>query len=207
MPDTFTCITCQVMFKTSELQREHYKEDWHRYNLKRKVASIPPVTLEEFELRAKEHREQSQNLNRDESQYCKYCSKLFNTKNAFDNHLNSKKHKLSKGRYIENKEEEHSSNSDTDSFVKVEPSIPSTANAASSNASSAIGAKKEPSKFVVVCADDSGEEDIETDSDIEEVCFTMTVYPKFIKWIMKLLLHCIVKQYFVCSFIMFLNIR
>ncbi|KAJ8734094.1 hypothetical protein PYW07_014645 [Mythimna separata] len=165
MPDTFTCITCQVMFKTPELQREHYKEDWHRYNLKRKVASIPPVTLEEFELRAKEHREQTQNLNRDESQYCKYCSKLFNTKNAFDNHLNSKKHKLSQERYIENKEEDNSGNSDTDSFVKVEAG----ANASSANASGAVGSK-EPGKFVVVSgADDSGDEDIETDSEIEEL--------------------------------------
>ncbi|CAH1643520.1 unnamed protein product [Spodoptera littoralis] len=154
MPDTFTCITCQVMFKTPELQREHYKQDWHRYNLKRKVASISPVTLEEFEQRVKEHREQSQNESRVESQYCKYCSKLFNTKNAFDNHLNSKKHKLSEERYVENKEEAESGHSDTDSFVKVEPS----ANVA-----------KDPSKFVIVSADDSGEEDIETDSEIEEL--------------------------------------
>ncbi|XP_022820319.1 zinc finger protein 622 [Spodoptera litura] len=153
MPDTFTCITCQVMFKTPELQREHYKQDWHRYNLKRKVASISPVTLEEFEQRVKEHKEQSQNESRDESQYCKYCSKLFNTKNAFDNHLNSKKHKLSEERYVENKEEE-SGHSDTDSFVKVEPSA---------------NVSKDPSKFVIVSADDSGEEDIETDSEIEEL--------------------------------------
>nr|XP_021181733.2 zinc finger protein 622 [Helicoverpa armigera] len=154
MPDTFTCITCQVMFKTPELQRVHYKEDWHRYNLKRKVASIPPVTLEEFEQRAKEHREQTQNINRDESEYCKYCSKLFNTKNAFNNHLNSKKHKLAEERYVENEKEEHSGHSDTDSFVKVEPSA---------------NVSKEPSKFVVVTADDSGDEDIETDSEIEEL--------------------------------------
>lgn len=155
MPDSFTCITCQVMFKTPELQREHYKQDWHRYNLKRKVASISPVTLEEFELRAKEHRELSQNENRDESQYCKYCSKLFNTNNAYNNHLNSKKHKLCEERYVENKEEEHSTPSDSDSFVKVEDS-------------SAQHSLK-PSKFVVVNGDDSDEEDIETDSDIEEL--------------------------------------
>lgn len=156
MPDTFTCITCQVMFKTPELQREHYKQDWHRYNLKRKVAAIPPVTLEEFELRAKEHREQSQNADRDESEYCKYCSKMFNTKNAYNNHLNSKKHKVSQENYVENKEDEHSGHSDTDSFVKVEPS---------SNTS------KEPNKFVVVSANDSDEEEIETDSEIEEVSY------------------------------------
>lgn len=162
MPDTFTCITCQVMFKTPELQREHYKQDWHRYNLKRKVASIPPVTLEEFELRAKEHRELNQNLNKDESQYCKYCSKLFNTKNAYNNHLNSKKHKLCEENYVESdkKEEEHSGPSDSDSYVKVEPG------AAVSN----------ERKFVVVNADDSGDEDIETDSDIEEVLFLFTYF-------------------------------
>lgn len=138
------------MFKTPELQREHYKLDWHRYNLKRKVAGIPPVTLEEFELRAKEHRESTQNANRDESQYCKYCSKLFNTKNAYNNHLNSKRHKLFEEQYGE---EEHSGPSDTDSYVKVEASGAQPA---------------EPNKFVVVDPNDDGE-DIETDSDIEEV--------------------------------------
>ncbi|XP_072936127.1 cytoplasmic 60S subunit biogenesis factor ZNF622 [Epargyreus clarus] len=152
MPDMFTCITCQVLFKSADLQRQHYKLDWHRYNLKRKVASIPPVTLEEFEQRAKEHKELAENTNRDESVYCKYCSKLFNTQNAYTNHLNSKKHKLAQERNVSVDKEEPSVHSDTDSFVKVE------------------GSKQdEPGKFVVVNADDSGDEDIETDSEIEEL--------------------------------------
>lgn len=152
MTDKFTCITCQVMFKTPELQREHYKLDWHRYNLKRKVASIPPVTLEEFELRAKEHRE-SQNANQDESQYCKYCSKLFNNMNSYCNHLNSKKHKISEEKYATIGKDEENRNSDSDSYVKVEPT----------------GTSQNQGKFVVVNADNSGEDDIETDSEIEEV--------------------------------------
>lgn len=151
MPDTFTCITCQVLFKSPELQREHYKLDWHRYNLKRKVASIPPVSLEEFEQRAREHKEQAATVSQGESEFCKCCSKLFNTKNAYNNHLNSKKHKLAQERYVE---EEHSAHSDTDSFEKVEPK-PTT---------------NGPGKFVVVNPNDSGDEDIETDSEIEEVC-------------------------------------
>ncbi|CAH2267146.1 zinc finger protein 622 [Pararge aegeria] len=154
---TYTCITCQVLFKTAELQREHYKLDWHRYNLKRKVASIPPVTLEEFELRAKEHREQSQNADRDESEYCRYCSKLFNTKNAFNNHLNSKKHKLAEEKNLGSDKlsftkKDNPSPSDSDSFEKIE-------------AAKAL----QPGKFVVVNAEDSAEEDIETDSEIEEL--------------------------------------
>ncbi|VDN35973.1 unnamed protein product, partial [Cylicostephanus goldi] len=31
----FTCVACHLVFKTPELQREHYRTDWHRYNLKR----------------------------------------------------------------------------------------------------------------------------------------------------------------------------
>ncbi|XP_045502469.1 zinc finger protein 622 [Colias croceus] len=158
MPDTFTCITCQVLFKSADLQREHYKLDWHRYNLKRKVAGIPPVTLDEFELRAKEHREQVQNENCDESVYCKCCSKLFNTKNAYNNHLNSKKHKQAEQNYVPNekpiqKKEEEESQSDSNSFEKIE-----------------ADKLLQREKFVVV-KDVVGSDDldIETDSEIEEL--------------------------------------
>ncbi|XP_068628594.1 cytoplasmic 60S subunit biogenesis factor ZNF622 [Battus philenor] len=156
MPDSYTCITCQVLFKTAELQREHYKLDWHRYNLKRKVASIPPVTLEEFEQRAKEHRESAEAVH-DESAYCKCCSKVFNTKNAYSNHLNSKKHKQAAEKILEEKNDDSSNNSDVDSFVKVD-------NIAQQPISSI-----EPEKFVVVKPCGSGDEDIETDSEIEEL--------------------------------------
>ena len=44
----FTCMTCRVAFSEADTQRAHYKTDWHRYNLKRKVADMPPVTAENF---------------------------------------------------------------------------------------------------------------------------------------------------------------
>jgi hypothetical protein len=44
----FTCLACQVVFPTAESQRVHYVTDWHRYNLKRKVAELPPVTSEVY---------------------------------------------------------------------------------------------------------------------------------------------------------------
>ncbi|KAJ1550761.1 hypothetical protein HK405_015956, partial [Cladochytrium tenue] len=50
----FTCLACQVAFKSAEHQRDHYRSDWHRYNLKRKVADLPPVTQENFALRLSE---------------------------------------------------------------------------------------------------------------------------------------------------------
>ncbi|OAD61767.1 hypothetical protein WN48_08470 [Eufriesea mexicana] len=51
MTSPFTCITCRVAFRDLEIQRQHYKSDWHRYNLKRKVAELPPVSVEEFQKR------------------------------------------------------------------------------------------------------------------------------------------------------------
>lgn len=30
-------------------QMEHYKLDWHRFNLRHKMSGLPPVTAEEFE--------------------------------------------------------------------------------------------------------------------------------------------------------------
>ncbi|XP_045542659.1 zinc finger protein 622 isoform X2 [Papilio machaon] len=154
-PDFYTCITCQVLFKTADLQKEHYKLDWHRYNLNRKVASILPVTLEEFEKRAKEHKESAEAV-RDESAYCTYCSKLFNTKNAYNNHLNSKKHKQAEEKSIKEGNDDHSNHSDTESFVKID------------NVDN-LPIKNEPEKFVVVKPVGSGDEDIETDSEIEEI--------------------------------------
>ena len=45
----FTCVTCNVAFDNPETQREHYKTDWHRYNLKRKVAELAPISFESFQ--------------------------------------------------------------------------------------------------------------------------------------------------------------
>jgi pre-60S factor REI1 len=44
----FTCVTCTSAFKDSEKQRAHYKSDWHRYNLKRKIADLAPVNAQAF---------------------------------------------------------------------------------------------------------------------------------------------------------------
>ncbi len=58
----YTCIGCRVAFADADLQRAHYKTDWHRYNLKRKVADMPPVTAENFQKRVLAQRAQVYNL-------------------------------------------------------------------------------------------------------------------------------------------------
>ncbi|XP_035740310.1 zinc finger protein 622-like [Vespa mandarinia] len=88
----FTCITCRVAFKDLEIQRQHYKSDWHRYNLKRKVADLPPVTVEDFQKRVIAQRNQN-DKSLEENMYCGVCGKTFSTKNQYVNHLSSKKHR------------------------------------------------------------------------------------------------------------------
>ena len=92
-PPIFTCISCCVAFKDAELQRNHYKTDWHRYNLKRKVSELPPVTAEDFLQKVLNQRNIEQMAQQDKSVYCQTCRKSFCNENAYSNHLNSKKHK------------------------------------------------------------------------------------------------------------------
>ena len=47
----FYCSTSGTAFATKEALNEHYRSDFHRYNLKRKVSGLPPVTREWFEAR------------------------------------------------------------------------------------------------------------------------------------------------------------
>lgn len=44
----FTCNSCVIQFKSSDLQRYHMKTEWHRYNLKRRVANLTPINAAQF---------------------------------------------------------------------------------------------------------------------------------------------------------------
>jgi pre-60S factor REI1 len=74
----------------------------HRYNLKRKVSELPPVTADDFQSRVLQARSADQESQQDQSLYCKACKKFFKTKNAHDNHLGSKKHRDSLKAFLEN---------------------------------------------------------------------------------------------------------
>merc|ERR1712012_591080 len=102
---SFTCNTCRVAFADADLQREHYRCDWHRYNLKRKVAEMAPVTLENFQQRVKAQTAQEAEDSRDKSSYCELCRKPFNTEKAYTNHIGSKKHKETEAKAAKKTEE------------------------------------------------------------------------------------------------------
>ncbi|XP_072298066.1 cytoplasmic 60S subunit biogenesis factor ZNF622 [Eucyclogobius newberryi] len=91
---SYTCISCRVAFGDGDVQRAHYKSDWHRYNLKRKVAEMPPVTAENFQERVLAQRDAAEKQEAQSvlSQACHVCNKKFSSANAFQNHLKSHKH-------------------------------------------------------------------------------------------------------------------
>ncbi|KAL6489953.1 hypothetical protein MHYP_G00002980 [Metynnis hypsauchen] len=90
----YTCISCRVQFADGEVQRAHYKTDWHRYNLKRKVADMPPVTAENFQERVLAQRAAAEQQNQTSHGFssCSTCNKKFSSANAYTNHLQSHKH-------------------------------------------------------------------------------------------------------------------
>ncbi|KAL6707984.1 hypothetical protein ACN47E_003658 [Coniothyrium glycines] len=46
---SWSCNTCQISFDDGLAQRAHMKSPWHVYNLKRKIASLPPISLAIFQ--------------------------------------------------------------------------------------------------------------------------------------------------------------
>jgi pre-60S factor REI1 len=107
----WTCTACRLEFELPGEQKEHFRSDWHRYNLKRKVVELPPVTEEQFNQRMqKVVAEKQAQIEKDPKQKqlkkreemakagvktmtkCVPCNKTFSNANAFENHLSSKKH-------------------------------------------------------------------------------------------------------------------
>lgn len=42
------CSTCEIEFKTPEEHQRHYKTDHHKYNLKRRMLNLHPISEELF---------------------------------------------------------------------------------------------------------------------------------------------------------------
>jgi pre-60S factor REI1 len=73
----------------------------HRYNLKRKIAELPPVSAEEFQKRINQQKAADEQERQDQALYCNACTNLYKSKNAHDAHLDSKKHKDNLKKYLE----------------------------------------------------------------------------------------------------------
>lgn len=90
----FTCYTCKVKFRDLTLFRNHYRSEWHRYNMHVTANGLPLITLEDFQKKEALYRENKMSANEtEEKQICDVCRKKFNSQKQYENHLASKAHK------------------------------------------------------------------------------------------------------------------
>ncbi|KAG7090838.1 hypothetical protein E1B28_009920 [Marasmius oreades] len=89
----FTCISCTIAFFSAEEQRVHYRSDHHRYNMKRRVAGLPPVSAATFNEKVLERRAETSIMSSLKGSSCELCNKIYSSENAYRSHINSKKHK------------------------------------------------------------------------------------------------------------------
>ncbi|CCG83073.1 Ribosome biogenesis protein [Taphrina deformans PYCC 5710] len=92
---TFTCQTCSIAFYTPDLQRTHYRSDWHRYNLKRRVANLTSVSATTFaeKVLAQKSLAATSAERANFAERCEPCGKVYYSENAYNNHIGSKKHR------------------------------------------------------------------------------------------------------------------
>lgn len=69
--------------------------DWHRYNLKRRVATLPPLSSEIFteKVLANKASAAASAAKASFEKACSLCQKTYFSENAYANHVNSQKHK------------------------------------------------------------------------------------------------------------------
>ncbi|OTF76760.1 zinc finger protein 622-like protein [Euroglyphus maynei] len=93
-----SCLTCQINLLSAIDQREHYKSEWHLYNLKRKLNQLKSITEDEFiQIKLKhtmngDNNGQEGNSNESTKFYCDVCGKNFLNQKAFEQHNASNKH-------------------------------------------------------------------------------------------------------------------
>ncbi|KAL4908937.1 hypothetical protein BDW74DRAFT_75016 [Aspergillus multicolor] len=107
----YTCNTCFVAFRSSDGQRDHMRTDWHLYNMKRRVASLPPVSQEIFNEKVLAAKASSNAAAAKASfeKTCVACQKTFYSENSHQNHVKSSKHKAREARLNRDNADESSS--------------------------------------------------------------------------------------------------
>ncbi|KPV76066.1 uncharacterized protein RHOBADRAFT_35853 [Rhodotorula graminis WP1] len=96
----YTCLSCQLAFPDAHSQRNHYQQELHRYNARRRVAGLAPLTQELFDDKVKERSTQlpggANNSDKDHDHAkklaCKACNKTFASQATHDAHVKTKKH-------------------------------------------------------------------------------------------------------------------
>ncbi|KAF5456600.1 hypothetical protein F2P56_026067 [Juglans regia] len=102
-----TCNSCNQQFKDEAEQKLHYKSEWHRYNLKRKVAGVPGVTEVLFLARESALTQEKQQSRETPMLYsCGLCGKGYRSSKAHAQHLKSQTHVTLASQGTDRQEEE-----------------------------------------------------------------------------------------------------
>ena len=93
-PQGFYSTTSGTYFSDKDSLAEHYKSDFHKYNLKRKVTGLPPVTKEWFDARKEQLSTTATTVGPVQKfWYDPLTKKKFSSENTYVAHVNSKKYK------------------------------------------------------------------------------------------------------------------
>ncbi|XP_075642097.1 cytoplasmic 60S subunit biogenesis factor REI1 homolog 1 [Castanea sativa] len=102
-----TCNACNKEFNDDTEQKLHYKSEWHRYNLKRKVAGVPGVTEALFVARQTALAQEKGQSNETPMLYsCGLCGKGYRSSKAHAEHLKSRNHIILASQGTNNEEED-----------------------------------------------------------------------------------------------------
>ncbi|KAE8339783.1 hypothetical protein BDV24DRAFT_135400 [Aspergillus arachidicola] len=107
----YTCNTCLVAFRGSDAQRDHMRKDWHLYNMKRRIASLPPVSQEVFndKVLAAKATTTAAAAKASFEKTCAACQKTFFSENSYQNHVKSSKHRAREAQMLRDSADDASS--------------------------------------------------------------------------------------------------
>ena len=108
------CNHCLYVSKTYEEMKEHYKSEFHKYNLNRVTMNLAPLSYEDYKrkkdffMKKMEEKKKAEETLKLKSQnlFCEICSKKFNSSKKLEEHLNSKNHLKNKAKKDEEKKDE-----------------------------------------------------------------------------------------------------
>lgn len=100
---TVICSACRIQFDNVFDYKMHISTEYHIYNVKRRVATLDPISEEVFEEKKATLLPQSQCTSQLSQviHKCQPCKKVFKTNEQMEQHKKSKNHKKNEKAYLE----------------------------------------------------------------------------------------------------------
>eukprot|EP00462_Mataza_sp_D1_P018765 CAMPEP_0175142738 /NCGR_PEP_ID=MMETSP0087-20121206/12994_1 /TAXON_ID=136419 /ORGANISM="Unknown Unknown, Strain D1" /LENGTH=240 /DNA_ID=CAMNT_0016426631 /DNA_START=52 /DNA_END=775 /DNA_ORIENTATION=+ len=123
---SLVCTSCEIQIDVSD-RNAHYRCEWHRYNVKRRVAGLQPIPEQLFNQKLAALRTmQDGEKESQQAQTCTICCKTFNSASAFEKHLASKRHQSRAASRSSRASRKTSTNSTASSLASSSSPAPAT---------------------------------------------------------------------------------